>query len=282
MSTRTHELKTRRACPGDWWAIESLQRNARRKSPPLWWWEEHLADDLFVVVERESSVVGALFVWPDESPVAWMRLAALADELETDQWLSLALPPVLDSLRRRGAQALAWMDYDRWAEPHIQTRGFKRLTDVITLVKFDRALPSTNAAHVYVHPASDADIPAVAAVDRSAFTPHWRHSEFTLLRRAAASSCFVVAEVGDQIVGYAEGDSRQYTAHINRLAVHPAHQGHGVGASLLTHILRTLWRLGAEQVTLNTQADNHYSQRLYHHFGFEPTGDVVIAWELPL
>jgi len=174
------------------------------------------------------------------------------------------------------------MDYERWAEPHIRARGFRRLTDVISLVKFDRALPRMNATHVYVRPASDADIPAVAAVDRSAFTPHWRHSQLTLLRRAAASSCFVAAQVGDQIVGYAEGDAHQYTAHINRLAVHPAHQGRGVGASLLQNILRTLWRLGAERVTLNTQADNHYSQRLYQRFGFEPTGDVVSAWELPL
>jgi ribosomal-protein-alanine N-acetyltransferase len=281
-NTRAYELKTRRACPGDWWAIKSLQRSARRKSPPLWWWEEHLADDPFVVVECDRAVVGALFAWPDESPVAWIRLVVLEDGLEIGKWLSLALPPVLDSLRRRGAQTLAWMDYDHWAEPYLKAYGFKRLTDVVTLVKFDRALPRTDVSDVYVRQASDADIPTVAAVDRSAFTPHWWHSEFSLLRRAAVSSRFVVAEVGDQVAGYAEGDLLQHTAHINRIAVHPAYQGRGIGASLLQNILHTFWQLGAERITLNTQADNHYSLRLYRRFGFEPTGDAVTAWELLL
>jgi RimJ/RimL family protein N-acetyltransferase len=49
---------------------------------------------------------------------------------------------------------------------------------------------------------------------------------------------------------------------------------------LLRDALRAFWRRGARQVTLNTQVDNHRSRRLYRRFGFEPTGDVVTAWEL--
>ena len=42
--------------------------------PKLWWWEEYLAEDLFVVVEQIGVVVGALFAWADDSPVAWVRV----------------------------------------------------------------------------------------------------------------------------------------------------------------------------------------------------------------
>ena len=84
------------------------------------------------------------------------------------------------------------------------------------------------------------------------------------------------------VVGYIEGESQVTLAHINRIAVHPRYQGRGVGALLLQDALDGFWRLGAERVTLNTQSDNDSSQRLYHRFGFKPTGDVVIAWELEL
>jgi ribosomal-protein-alanine N-acetyltransferase len=248
----------------------------------LWWWEEHLADDTFVVIERDGNIMGALFAWPDQSPIAWVRLAGVGDGLDTGEWLDLVLPPILGGLRYRESRGLAWMDYGGWAGPHLRTRGFKRLTDVITLAKLDRALPQVDAPGVYLRPAADADIPAVVAVDRAAFTPHWWHSEETVYRRAARSPLFSVAEIEGNVIGYVEGEIRLPAAHLNRIAVHPAHQGRGVGRRLLEDTLLTFWQNGVERVTLNTQADNRYSQRLYRRFGFEPTGDRVTAWELHL
>jgi len=274
--------KARRACPGDWLAIEELTRRARRTLPWLWWWQEHLADELFVLLERDGAVIGALLAWPDESPVAWARLAALDDGPAVAEWLDLTLPPVLDGLRRRGTSSLAWMDYGNWAEPDLTARGFERLTDVITLAKFDRTMPDMNSTSAYMRPAADADIPAVVAVDRAAFTPHWWHSEDTVRRRAAATSHFIVAEAAGSVVGYAEGVLRLPGAHLNRIAVHPDHQGHGIGALLLRDVLQTFWQSGAAQVSLNTQADNLFSQRLYRSFGFESSGDLVTVWELHL
>ena len=275
-------MRARLAHPDDWPDVEALNQKARRALPQLWWWEKYLADDLFVVVERKGGVAGALFAWPDEAPVAWVRLAALDDALDVGEWLDLSLPPVLDGLRRRGAQTLAWMDYGGWAGPHLMARGFTSLAEVVTLVKFDRALPDVVAADARLRPASDADIAAIVAVDRAAFTAHWWHGEDTMRRRAAVSSHFVVAEVAGEVVGYVEGDLRPSAAYLNRIAVHPAHQGHGIGALLLRDALRALWRRGAEQVTLNTQSDNRFSHRLYRRFGFEPAGDRMIAWELQL
>lgn len=276
-------MEARRSCPDDWLAVKALNQRARRTLPRLWWWKEHLADDVFIVVEREGIVVGALFAWPDESPVAWVRLAALDDGLDIGAWLDLALPLVLDGLRHRGTQALAWMEYGAWAGPYLRARGFKPLTEVITLAKSDRALPDASAADARLRPASDADVLAVVAVDRAAFTPHWWHSKDIMRRRTAASSHFAVAEMAGEVVGYAEGELREHAVvHLNRIAVHPAHQGYGIGALLLRDALHAFWKHGAERVTLNTQTDNHFSQRLYYRFGFEPTGDVMTAWELQL
>jgi ribosomal-protein-alanine N-acetyltransferase len=268
-------MKVRTAYLTDWPAIEALSQRALRTLPRIWRWEEYLAHNLFVVIEHQGVVVGALFAWPDESPVAWVRMAALDNALDVGDWLGVALPAMLDRLREQGVQKLAWMDSRGWVSPYLGAHGFRRLAEVITLVKSNRAMPGAHAPAIRLRQASDADVPAVVAVDRAAFTPHWWHSETTVSQRAAASPYFAVAELAGEVVGYAEGDLHLPVAHINRIAVHPAHQSHGIGALLLA-----FWQQAAEQVTLNTQADNQYSLRLYRRFGFEPTGDVITAWEL--
>jgi ribosomal protein S18 acetylase RimI-like enzyme len=275
-------MEARSAHVNDWAAIEALNQRARRTMPRLWGWEEHLTHDSFVVTEHDGIVSGALFAWSEALQVAWVRVAALDDALEVGKWLDLALPPLLEALRRQEMQTLAWMDYDGWAGPDLRARGFSRFADVITLVKLNRALPDTGAVDARLHLASSADVAAVVAVERAAFTPHWWHNETTMRRRIATSSYFAVAEVADEVVAYAEGALRLPTAHLNRIAVHPAHQGYGIGALLVYDALCTFWHYGAEQVTLNTQTANVRSQRLYCRFGFERTGDIATAWEMHL
>ena len=273
-------MNIRQVCPDDWLAIETLHNRARHTLPQMWPWEEYLAHEAFVVAEHNRTMVGALFAYPDESPVAWVRVAALHDELDINVWLNRSLPIVIDGLRSSGSRTLAWMDYGDWAGTYLRARGFELLTDVVTYSKFDQSLPPLDVADVRMVPAPDKDIPAIVAIDRAAFTPYWWQSEDTIRRRAAASAHFYVARVGGELVGYAEGELRLPIAHLNRIAVIPSHQGRGIGAALLRGALCGFWEQRAEWVTLNTQAHNRASQRLYQRFGFEATGDSVAVWEL--
>jgi len=275
-------IEVRRSRASDWLPIEILCLEARRALPRLWCWEEYLAEDLFLVMERAGDVVGALFAWPDDSPVAWVRLAVLSDVLSIGAWLDALLPPMLDRLRRRGTRELAWMDCRGWAAPHLKARGFKLLTEVMTLVKIDYALPDTCTAQVCLRPASERDVEAITAVDWAAFTPYWRYSEATMRRKVRTSPYFTVAELAGEIVGYAEGEVHPPQAHLNRIAVHPDHQGCGIGTFLLHNAILAFRRGGAERVTLNTQADNQPSRRLYRRLGFKPTGERVAVWQLSL
>ena len=275
------QTNVRCATPEDWLAVKTLIYGARHSMPDLWWWEEYLGDELFVVSQGGAGLVGAFLACPDASPVAWVRIAALEDGMEVVPWLQQVLPIALAALRRRQAQILAWLDYRGWASPHLAAVGFRRLTDVVTMIKTDRHLPLPRWSDITLRPATQADVPAVVAVDRAAFAPHWWNSAATLRRRYARSSCFAVAEQGGEIIGYAEAERRSSSAHINRIAVLPAHQGGGVGSALLAYALRRLWHAGAEHITLNTQTDNVASLRLYRRFGFEPLGERIAAWERP-
>jgi ribosomal-protein-alanine N-acetyltransferase len=275
-------LIARASRPADWLPIETLNHASHRVLPKLWWWEEYLSQELFVVVERGRVVVGALFAWPDESSVAWVRLASLMDQVSVDEWLDAALPPLLPALRRKGARRLAWMDYWDWAGPYLAARGFLPITDVETMVKADQALPPSGEAPAMVRPAVAADIASIADVDTVAFEPHWRNSRATVARRFRASPMFIVAEIGGSVVGYADGDIRPPAAHLNRVAVRPECQGRRIGEALVRNALRGFWASGAQKVTLNTQAHNIRARRLYRHLGFEPTGERATAWELSL
>ncbi len=274
--------RARRSQPGDRPSIENLHHRASFKIPGLWWWEEYLTESSFVVTERSQVINGVLFAWSDESPVAWVRVAALDHTLSVDAWLALSLPILLDDLRRHHIQYLAWMDYGGWAEPYLESHGFEPWEQVMTLSKGDSALPPSSANTARIRPALDADVPQVVAVDRAAFAPHWWQSAATVRRRRAATSHIAVAEVEETIVGYVEGEMRPPVAHVNRIAVHPDHQGRSIGAALLRDVLQAFWRRGVREVSLNTQITNRSSRQLYQRFGFKPTGDVIQAWQLEL
>jgi ribosomal-protein-alanine N-acetyltransferase len=269
---------TRNARADDWLAIHALIQRARFSSAGLWPWETYLADEGFLVTEVKGNVEGALLASTDASPVAWIRLAVVSQSLPVASWLDLSLPTILQHLRDLGAEQLTWMDHGGWAGRPLTKRGFLLETEVITLIKIDRQLPEVDRPPVALRLASNADFAALSAIDRAAFRPTWWRSETSMRRRVAGSSCFTVAQFGDEIVGYTESELRPPVAHLNRIAVEPTYQGRGIGAFLLAHTLTSLWNRGAETVSLNTQRWNHRSRRLYDRFGFEMTGDSVAVW----
>lgn len=275
-------MRVRETHAFDWPAIDALTKEARFTTPALWRWEAYLTDKGFVVVEVDRRIEGALLACSEESPVAWMRLAAVSDALDVGRWLDISLPPVLSHLRTLNVRELAWMDCGGWAGPVLETHGFRPTAEVITLAKPDRTAPQLDPLPVTLRPAKKGDFGGLVAIDRKAFNPMWWHSEASIRRRAAAASCFTVAERGGEVIGYAERELFPPRAHLNRIAIDPDYQGEGIGALLLKHVLVSSWKGGAETVSLNTQRSNRRSRRLYDRFGFEATGDAVTVWALSL
>ncbi len=293
-------LQVRPARLDDWATIEMLYQHARRRTPRLWWWEEYLHHPLFLVTEQRNEqgsgqrnergdvLVGALFAWADDSPVAWVRLAVLADSLPLDRWFDAALPVLTDRVQRfQGSQTLAWMDHDGWAANALRRRGFIRWEEVITM---EITLPHReirSTSDVILRPAVHTDLDALVTIDHAAFSPHWWQSSQTLARRLPASTYFSVAcaceQGGQQVVAYIEGGHQETDhAHINRVAVHPDWQGVGIGARLMNSTLNAFRQSGVRTVSLNTQRSNRRAQRLYHRLGFRPTGETTTVWVLDL
>jgi amino-acid N-acetyltransferase len=106
--------------------------------------------------------------------------------------------------------------------------------------------------------AGEADIESIKAILRANDLPiagvdqHWR--------------TFMVARVGERIVGCSGAEAYPVAALIRSVDVLPEYRSHGVGASLVNEVLERLASRGLRDFyLLTTTAENYFRKR-----GFEP------------
>lgn len=129
------------------------------------------------------------------------------------------------------------------------------------------------------------DIDAVLELEKDLFPEDaWSRgmfwSELAHSRGPEATRRYVVALEGDRIVGYAglaaqgTGSDSGFAAvgDIQTIAVARDRWGTGLGAQLLTELLRAATAFECAEVMLECRVDNVRAQRLYERFGFESIG----------
>lgn len=117
-------------------------------------------------------------------------------------------------------------------------------------------------------------------VDHEAFPWMWWNSgdEFVEYSRSPGVGIHVGRDRAGRAMAYV-GITRYRTwGHLDRIAVRPEAQGHGLGRAALDYAVMTLAQSGARRVGLSTQARNTRSRRLYEAYGFRrsPSHDYRI------
>ncbi|MFE6975395.1 ribosomal protein S18-alanine N-acetyltransferase [Streptomyces sp. NPDC057682] len=99
-------------------------------------------------------------------------------------------------------------------------------------------------------------------------------SELAHARGAGATRRYVVAEdpATGRITGYAGLAAAGDLADVQTIAVTRDHWGGGLGAALLTDLLKHATAFECAEVLLEVRVDNLRAQKLYERFGFEPIG----------
>lgn len=116
----------------------------------------------------------------------------------------------------------------------------------------------------------ESDLPAVVAVERSAYEFPWNQNIFRdCLRMGYDCAVQVVSDrlVGYLILAYGGGE-----AHVLNLAVHPDVQNQGYGGRLLRRAMRQAQRFGADAVFLEVRPSNPAAVHLYYGNGFRLVG----------
>jgi ribosomal protein S18 acetylase RimI-like enzyme len=125
------------------------------------------------------------------------------------------------------------------------------------------------------------DRPRVLTVDGAAFESFWRLHQGGLedALGATPSVRFRVHGRRDGLDGYVIGGRGAGTGYVQRLAVHPASRGQGLGRTLVGDVLRWMRRHGAARALVNTQQTNAAALALYRACGFRvlPEGLRVLV-----
>jgi ribosomal-protein-alanine N-acetyltransferase len=136
------------------------------------------------------------------------------------------------------------------------------------------------------------DLDRVVEIERRSFPTSWRRDAYEreLLN---ANARYLVAKIGQRIVGYSGMWAIADEAHITTLAVEPEHRGKGIGERLLVALLEAAQDMGATRVVLEVRESNGVARALYAKYGFEAvahmrsyypdTGeDALVMWLNPL
>lgn len=137
-----------------------------------------------------------------------------------------------------------------------------------------------------LHLAGPAVLPVLAALDATAFPPHWHFGERDLQELLLRGRVQVAYRVengpqatridSDAPIGYSALCYNSATeAQLARLAVAPEWQGQGVGRALLWDAIADVVSTRHQYLVLNTQRTNVQSQRLYTGMGFRPMGESL-------
>ncbi|MCZ0980926.1 ribosomal protein S18-alanine N-acetyltransferase [Streptomyces diastatochromogenes] len=99
-------------------------------------------------------------------------------------------------------------------------------------------------------------------------------SELAHARGPEATRHYVVAEdpADGRLVGYAGLAAAGGLGDVQTIAVSRDQWGTGLGARLLTDLLKEATAFECEEVLLEVRVDNTRAQKLYERFGFEPIG----------
>jgi ribosomal-protein-alanine N-acetyltransferase len=142
---------------------------------------------------------------------------------------------------------------------------------------------------VVIAPMRTKDLRGVLRIEEAVFPQPWPHRLFVEELAQRKSRSYRAAWVGRTIVGFAGQMFVDDESHVNNIAVDPAWQGRGLGAALLSDLVRVGLARGVHHLTLEVRVGNDPALALYRRFGLAPVGvrrnyypvtgeDALVMW----
>ncbi len=141
-------------------------------------------------------------------------------------------------------------------------------------------MTATQPPTVGIREATDADAPALIAVDRASMAS-FRDAGIHLPDEgydAITGDVLLVAEEGGHAVGVAAVRVHDDWWHLEQISVDPGHGRRGVGTTLLLDVVARARTAGAQGVTLTTFRDVAFNGPWYAQHGFVEVAEDTHPW----
>lgn len=215
--------------------------------------------------------------WPNDDAVAHLVVVDQDTVPDRDELRSITTTASSAGVRSIRSGAVFPRAADALADA-----GFVTL-DTLALLQLDldRAgrLPRVRTRRLWRRQHDDA-----AAIDRAAFGDLWGNDAAGLLgiRRATPANRARRIDRDHRVAAFSITGVAARTAYLQRLAVHPAHQRHGLGRALVSDAITWAQRRRFATMMVNTGVENAPALALYDWFGFRLLRDQLTVAELQL
>jgi ribosomal protein S18 acetylase RimI-like enzyme len=187
------------------------------------------------------------------------------------RFLNVQLEKLIEQLAQRGIESLHYSGNDRendWLREPLLERGFTPFRQLYAYDKFDYSIPTSGNQEVHLRRAELRDIPTLLTLEELCFEHLWRYDAASLADILHTHPYFVLAELHGEVVGYQFNALDGEYGYLVRIGVHPAYNGHGIGARLMAEAVRFFKSAHSTRIMLNTQEENTRAHHLYEWFGF--------------
>ena len=134
------------------------------------------------------------------------------------------------------------------------------------------------------------DVDAVCEIEKLSFKTPWSKESFIEEMKAKERTRYVVAELGDTVVGYGGMWLIIDEGHITNIAVHPDYRGQKIGKKIVEGMIAVANSEGITSLTLEVSVTNTPAIKLYKNLDFKEAGirkdyytdtgeDALIMWK---
>ncbi|MGH2620858.1 MAG: GNAT family N-acetyltransferase [Anaerolineales bacterium] len=262
----------RQATADDRPLVDGLILGSRWKHLHLDWQDPAALSDRapFLLATRAGLPVGCLGCPPDLPGVSWLRTFAVTSGIQPEAAWRPLWDLAASGLRKLQVDRVAALPVEGWFELLLTDSGYQPTNAVIFFEReLVHSIPSPSHASRSIEVADEA---ALLELDHLAFEPFWQLSSDSLRAALSQADTATLIESAGNLVGYQITTRSPIGAHLARLAVHPDRRRQGLGRSLVLEAVQRARAVGLGRLSVNTQADNLASQRLYRSLGFRETG----------
>lgn len=245
--------------------------------------KSRLAEPSTFCLYSEDRLEAMLSVAPDSQDFAWLRFFFTLRDGRHRSNFNILFKHASMWLKEQGVRRLFSMATSNWFEILLIENGFQVQNRLISLVTSQfTGMTKESSINAQIRPMRLSDLDEIGELDNLCFSAPWQFNHASLEKCYFLSAYSSLATIAEKPVAYQISTRFLDHLHLARVAVHPDFRGQGIAKALLYDLEAHFKDDEIDSISVNTQADNLASLRLYDSLGFKQEGSLLPVYSLDL